>query len=151
MTFLLFRSNHLNFLQRIRGISEIVCRNSSFITTDVVLTQDLAERTNFSTNAEGMYDIPHAPVKDAAYGPNLRPLNVILVPHSHVDPGWLQTMDNYYKQRVKFILDNLVRKLVAYPDMTFIWAEIIFLKRWWKDQSDSIRKQMNDLVKSGIF
>jgi hypothetical protein len=118
---------------------------------DVTTTQDLADRTDFNTYTNGLYNLPHAQLKDAAYGPSLKPLNVIIVPHSHLDPGWLETVDEYYNRKVKFILDHMVRKLHLYPDMTFIWAEIIFLHRWWGSQSKLIQEQFHELIKSGML
>ncbi|XP_045185016.2 alpha-mannosidase 2-like [Mercenaria mercenaria] len=125
------------------------CRADFSVPKDVIATQDLAERTDFNTYVNGLYNLPHAELKDAAYGPNLRPLSVIIVPHSHLDPGWLETVDEYYNRKVKFILDHMVRKLHLYQDMTFIWAEIIFFHRWWESQSKLIKEQVHDLVKSG--
>lgn len=131
------------------GVNDGECRAEFSVPKDIVSTQDLAERTDFKTYLNGLYDIPHAPLKDAAYGPNVRPLDVIIVPHTHLDPGWLETVDEYYNRKVKFILDNMVRKLHLYTDMTFIWAEIIFFSRWFEQQSKLIKEQVHELIKSG--
>ncbi len=60
-------------------------------------------------------------------------LKVIVVPHSHNDPGWHKTLEAYYEDQTKHILDNAIEKLVTYPKMKFVWAETVFLDMWWKD------------------
>ncbi|CAL1288074.1 unnamed protein product [Larinioides sclopetarius] len=71
------------------------------------------------------------------------PLEVIVLPHSHVDPGWLRTFNDYFEISVTHILDNMVRFLNKTEDFRFIWAEISFFSKWWERQS----KQTKDIVK----
>ncbi|KAG6461991.1 hypothetical protein O3G_MSEX012984 [Manduca sexta] len=59
-------------------------------------------------------------------------LKVIVVPHSHNDPGWLKTFEQYFEWKTKNIINNIVQKLNQYPNMTFIWTEIAFLNAWWE-------------------
>ena len=39
------------------------------------------------------------------------PLRVFVVPHSHIDPGWLKTVGEYYEEDVKGILETVVTTL----------------------------------------
>ena len=78
-----------------------------------------------------------------------RPLRVIIIPHSHQDPGWLSTFNDYYSMYTKQTLSTAIQKLMEHPSWKFIWAEISFLARWWKDASVAERKNFKTLVNKG--
>ena len=76
-------------------------------------------------------------------------LFVHLIPHSHCDPGWLESFEGYYSFSVARILDNVIEELSVSPDRRFIWAEISFFMRWLETQSDATKEKVHGLVKSG--
>lgn len=77
-------------------------------------------------------------------------LNVFVVPHSHNDPGWIKTFDDYFRQQTKPILTNTVEQLNAYPDMKMIWAEVSYLSAWWQTiSSEDHKKSLRNLIDSG--
>ena len=77
------------------------------------------------------------------------PLKVIVIPHSHSDPGWHKTVDNYFEEQTKQTLDSMVRKLQLYPNMTFVWAESVFLSMWWTKLSLNEQLSVRHLLQRG--
>ena len=89
---------------------------------------------------------PHPSVEEMARG---LPLKVIVVPHSHSDPGWHKTVDGYFMDQTKPTLDNMLEKLTEYPQMTFVWAESVFLSMWWQDLEPEKRDAVRRLIRRG--
>ncbi|XP_016080402.1 PREDICTED: alpha-mannosidase 2 isoform X1 [Miniopterus natalensis] len=73
-----------------------------------------------------------------------KPLQVFVVPHSHNDPGWLKTFNDYFKEKTQYIFNNMAIKLKEDSRRTFIWSEISYLSKWW-DTTDKLKK---DIIKS---
>ncbi|XP_015513287.2 alpha-mannosidase 2 [Neodiprion lecontei] len=77
------------------------------------------------------------------------PLKVFLVPHSHADPGWLKTFEQYFHSSTRGILNNMVTKLQQWPNMTFIWSEVSFLSLWWDSAHPTKKRAVKKLIKEG--
>ncbi|KAH3893393.1 alpha-mannosidase 2x-like [Dreissena polymorpha] len=119
-----------------------------------IFTLDLPAQTNYSmiqNVAHPRFQEYVLPVSDAsvAYGPRLDHMTVYIIPFSHVDPGYGMTLEQYYSSMTKHTLDNLVVKLEQYPNMTFQWAETVFLERWWRDISPETKATFRRLVNNG--
>eukprot|EP00039_Didymoeca_costata_P010793 m.146168 g.146168 ORF g.146168 m.146168 type:complete len:1199 (+) comp14965_c0_seq2:71-3667(+) len=76
------------------------------------------------------------------------PLRVWVVPHSHNDPGWIHTVDEYFNRQTKNILDNVIQTLSESPDRTFIWAEISYFAMWWDTASGAKRDTAKRLLEN---
>ena len=76
-------------------------------------------------------------------------LYVHVVPHSHNDPGWIKTYDEYYHTETKKILDSVVSTVSQKPNRRFIWAETSYFSRWWQDSSNSQRQTAKRLIDNG--
>ncbi|XP_049770177.1 alpha-mannosidase 2 isoform X3 [Schistocerca cancellata] len=77
------------------------------------------------------------------------PLKVVIVPHSHNDPGWLKTFESYYHYQTRNILNNMADKLPALRNMTFMWTEIAFFAQWWETAHPTKRRVVRRLLEEG--
>ena len=76
-------------------------------------------------------------------------LEVIVVPHSHDDPGWLKTFEGYYQSQTKEILNGMLKYLQEFEDMKFIYAEMSFFELWWSNLGDSDRRKVKEFLDKG--
>ncbi|KAL8475580.1 hypothetical protein ACS0TY_028294 [Phlomoides rotata] len=76
-------------------------------------------------------------------------LKVFVVPHSHNDPGWKLTVEEYYDRQSRHILDTIVETLSKDNRRKFIWEEMSYLERWWRDASDVKKESFINLVHNG--
>lgn len=152
-----------NVIKRVNGISDLVSVNAQscfssignvIITANYTLNNVL-DRVKMSFNMgyiEAVEDDTHARDSSSAKNagiPESEPLEVIVIPHSHNDPGWKKTYQKYFEDQTTYILTNMVEKLQQYPDMTFIWVESCFLDKWWANQTRETRESFKQLVQSG--
>ena len=54
-----------------------------------------------------------------------------VVPHSHLDVGWVYPVDEVYESYVKDVFRTTVAALSADDRRTFICVEQAFFARWW--------------------
>ncbi|KAI6243510.1 Alpha-mannosidase [Aphelenchoides fujianensis] len=78
-------------------------------------------------------------------------LEVVVIPHSHCDPGWLKTFEEYYQEQTREILNGMLRHLTTKPDMKFIYAEMSFFELWWANLTAGEREKVKALAQSGQF
>ena len=76
-------------------------------------------------------------------------LNLHVIAHTHTDPGWLKTVDQYYIDQVQWIISTVITELADDPDRRFIFVETSFFQRWWRRQTDRKKNQVRNLVNNG--
>jgi len=77
-------------------------------------------------------------------------LNVHIIAQTHDDVGWIHTIDRYYYTEVQYILDSVVDELHRDPNKKFIYVEMAFFFKWWKEQDEKTRKIVEGLVQNGL-
>ena len=81
---------------------------------------------------------------------------VHIIAHSHDDPGWLKTVDQYYSgtnntiylASVQYIFDSVITELKKDETRKYSMCEISFLSRWWYEQNDETKETVRELIKS---
>ena len=73
-------------------------------------------------------------------------ITVHILPHSHNDPGWIKTFDQYFTTQTKPILTTIVEGLSKDPKRRFIWAEIIYFSKWWNEASLELKNKARNVT-----
>nr|XP_037875476.1 lysosomal alpha-mannosidase isoform X2 [Bombyx mori] len=84
-------------------------------------------------------------------------LNVHLIPHSHMDAGWVKTFDEYYygtktsisSANVQLIYHSVISELLYDKKRKFTFSETSYFWRWWKEQRPVTRSTFRSLVQEG--
>lgn len=50
---------------------------------------------------------------------------------------------------VQYILDSVISSLLAEPTRRFLYVEIAFFSRWWRQQTNATQEIVRDLVRQG--
>lgn len=77
----------------------------------------------------------------------IRHVNQNFVIYLCLDLGWLETFDEYFRERTQYIFNNMVVKLKEDSRRKFIWSEISYLSKWW----DTIDIKKKDAVKRFVL
>jgi len=84
-------------------------------------------------------------------------INVHIVPHTHDDVGWLKTIDQYFAGKnesiqhaaVHQIITSVMDSLEMNPQRKFVYVEMAFFWRWWRQQTDARKQQVQGFVRDG--
>ena len=75
-------------------------------------------------------------------------IEVFIVPHSHMDAGWVYTVDENYEKGVSKILNNVYQKLKD-EKYTFTIGDIYYFKRWYEIQNEDTKQRLKLYVQQG--
>lgn len=81
-------------------------------------------------------------------------IQVHIIPHSYDDSAWEKTVDEYLYPGigkgpgVKGILDTAIQALKQNSQRTFVFAEMLFFKKWWEMQNKTIQGDVRSLVEN---
>ena len=74
-------------------------------------------------------------------------INIHIIPHTHLDPGWLNTPEEYYSQKsIDGIFKTVLNSLKSNDKRTFIINEIYYFKIWYESISSHEKEQLKKLI-----
>ncbi|XDB51618.1 hypothetical protein AB1E18_005172 [Capra hircus] len=77
-------------------------------------------------------------------------LRVFVVPHSHMDVGWLHTVQESMQAYVTNVYNSVVEELILERRHRFIAVEQVYFRLWWDGvASDKQKGQVRQLVAEG--
>lgn len=89
---------------------------------------------------------------DVSYEKNAfdkKTLLVFVMPHSHNDPGWLKTLDQYFREQTVKIISNVIEALAKDEKRKFIWAETSYFSMWWAEATPAKKVMAQEQIKNG--
>ena len=76
-------------------------------------------------------------------------VNIHVVPHSHTDPGWLDTVYDLYNNSVRQIYSQVTQALLENPKRTYGTEIVVFWTMFWNEQNDTYKEQIKGLINNG--
>ena len=75
-------------------------------------------------------------------------INIHIIPHTHMDPGWLKTPEEYYSdENIQGIFDTVLNGLLTKNDRTFVINEIYYFKIWYSNLNNDEKMKCKELIK----
>ena len=79
-------------------------------------------------------------------------INIHIIPHTHLDPGWLKTPEEYYHQEgVGLIFKTVLDSLTHDTEKTFIINEVYYFKIWYEKLTPQDKAKVKQLISQKRF
>ncbi|KAF3697878.1 Epididymis-specific alpha-mannosidase [Channa argus] len=79
-----------------------------------------------------------------------KPIQTFVIPHSHMDVGWVYTIQESMRAYAANVYTSVTEELSKAKDRRFIAVEQEFFRLWWDTvATDSHKRQVRQLVKEG--
>ncbi|CAG9332642.1 MAN2A2_10 [Blepharisma stoltei] len=76
-------------------------------------------------------------------------IEFFIIPHSHCDLGWVETIEDYYKKQVRSIFQNIITLLSENHDRKFVWSETSFLKMFMDEAEADDKEVIKRFISEG--
>ena len=74
-------------------------------------------------------------------------INIHVIPHTHLDPGWLNTPEEYYfNERIEDIFDTMLKSLINDRKKTFVINELFYFLKWYNSKDKKTQSEMKELI-----
>ena len=75
-------------------------------------------------------------------------INIHIIPHTHLDPGWLKTPEEYYNDElIENIYNTMLNELTNTKTRTFVINEIYYFKIWYSNINEENKNKFKNLLK----
>lgn len=79
-------------------------------------------------------------------------ITIHALPHTHLDAGWIHTIDYYFENHVLDIFSTVIPELERNPSYRFNWAEVGFLQIWWdRMESENDPHELRDRFRKLVY
>lgn len=75
-------------------------------------------------------------------------INIHVIPHTHLDPGWLNTPEEYYyNERIEDIFNTMLYTLLVDREKTFVINELFYFLKWYNSKDKKSQSNIKKLIK----
>ena len=74
-------------------------------------------------------------------------INIHVIPHTHLDPGWLNTPEEYYfNERIEDIFNTMLYTLLVDKKKTFVINELFYFLKWYNSKDKKAQTNIKKLI-----